>query len=33
MNKKNIKDILKILGGTITGAATLHAYYKDTRDI
>jgi hypothetical protein len=30
---KNLKEILKVLGGTITGAATLHAYYKETRDI
>jgi hypothetical protein len=33
MNKKQLKDILKVLGGTITGAATLHAYYKDARDL
>lgn len=33
MNKNNLKDILKVLGGTITGAATLHAYYKETRDL
>jgi hypothetical protein len=33
MNRKTLKDLLKVLGGTITGAATLHAYYKDTKDI
>jgi methionine synthase II (cobalamin-independent) len=33
MPKQSIKDMVKILGGTITGAVTLHAYYLQAKDI
>jgi hypothetical protein len=33
MNRRSFPDLLKLLSGTIVGAATLHAYYKDVQDI
>jgi hypothetical protein len=33
MNRRSFSDLIKLLSGTIVGAATLHAYYKDVQDI